>query len=102
MENTQRLCILNVIVLSLNCLMAKERIGAAKRCLIINAAALIQPIYFENDLTSKFESKDMFLWRKAFAFVSTGNERLWIHLRLRKIRFDHERSPEKSLVGASA
>ena len=58
------------------------------RHLIINAAELIQPIYFENALTSKFKSKDMLLWRRGFVFVSTGNERLWIHSGLRKIRFD--------------
>ena len=67
--------------------------------MIINAAGLIQPIYFENVLTSKFKSKDMLLWRRDFAFVSTGNGRLWIHSELRKIRFDQGRALEKFLVG---
>ncbi|KAM7340214.1 hypothetical protein ACRRTK_000829 [Alexandromys fortis] len=61
MGNTQRIWILYVIVLSLNCLMAKEGATAAKRHLIINAAGLIQPTYFEKALTSKFKSKDMLL-----------------------------------------
>ena len=56
--------------------------------MILNAAVLIQHIYFENALTSKFRSKDMLLWRRGFAFVFTGSERLWIHSRSRKIRFD--------------
>ena len=45
MENTQRIWILYVIVLSLNCLTAEEGATAAKRCLIINVAELIQPIF---------------------------------------------------------
>ena len=48
MENTQRVWILYVIVLSLNCLTAEEGATAAERHLIINAAGLIQPIYIEN------------------------------------------------------
>ena len=38
----------------------------------------------------------MLLWKRGFVFVSTGNETLWIHYRLRKIRFDKERPPYKS------
>ena len=96
MENTQRIWILCVIVLSLNCLTAEEGATAAKRHLIINAARLIQYIYFENALTSKLKSKDMLLWRRGFAFVYTKNERLRIHSRLRKIRYDQGRPTEKS------
>ena len=54
MKNTQRVWILNIIVLSLNCLMAEERATTARRYLIINAAGLIQHIYFGNALTSNF------------------------------------------------
>ena len=63
MENTQRIWVLYVIVLSLNGLMAEEGATAAKRHLIINAAGLIQHIYFKNALTSKFKSKDMLHWK---------------------------------------
>ena len=94
MENIQRVWILYVIVLSLNCLMAEEGATAAKRHLIINAAELIQHMYFQNALTSKFKSKGMLLWRR-------GNEKLWIHSGLRKIRFDQEKVPEESLIGAN-
>ena len=38
----------------------------------------------------------MFLWRIVVAFVSIGNEKLWIHTELRKIKFDQGRTPEKS------
>ena len=69
--------------------------------MITNAAGLIQHIRFEIVLTSKFKSKDMLLWRRDFVFASTGNERLWIHSGLRKIRFGQGRpSEKKSLVGA--
>ena len=62
MENTQRVWMLYVILLSLNFLMAKEGAKDTKRHLIINAAGLIQQIYFENALTSNFKSKDKLLY----------------------------------------
>ena len=61
MENTKRILILYVIILSLNCLNAEEGATAAKRYLFINAAELIQDRYFKNILTSKFGCKDMIL-----------------------------------------
>ena len=99
MENTQRILILYIIKLSFNCLNAEEGATVAKRHLLINAAELIQNRYFENTLASKLKSKGMLLWRRDFAFVSTENERLWIHSELRKIRFEKGRPPEKSLIG---
>ena len=99
MENTQRILILYAIILSLNCLNAEEGATTAKRLLFINAAELIQYRHFENTLVSKLKSKGMLLWRRDFAFVSTENERLWIHSELRKIRIDQGRPPEKSPVG---
>ena len=45
MKNTQRIWILYVIVLSLNCFTSDEGETAAKRHLIINAAELIQHIF---------------------------------------------------------
>ena len=96
MENTQRILILCVIMLSLNCLNAEEGATAAKRYLLINAAELIQDRYFKNTLVSKLKSKGMLLWRRDFTFVSTENERLWIYSELRKITFDQGRPPKKS------
>ena len=86
-------------MLSLNCLMAEEGTTTAKKKLIINALGLIQPMDFENALTSKFKSKYMLHGRRSFAIVSTEKERVWIHCGLRKIRFDKVRLPEKSPVG---
>ena len=88
MKNTQKVWILYVIVLSLNCLTAEEGAAAAKRQLIINVAGFSQPIYFENSLTLNFKSKYMLLLKRGFAFVSIVGERLWIHSALTKIRFD--------------
>ena len=99
MENTQRIWILYVIMLSLNCLNAEEGGRTAKRYLFINATELIQDRYFENTLASKLKSKGMLLWRRDFAFVSTENERLWIYSELRKIIFGQGRPPEQSPVG---
>ena len=83
-------------------MLPEEGVKAAKRHVITNAAGLIQHTYFENALTSKLKSKNTLLWRRGFAFVSTGNERLWIHFELRKIRFDQGRPPEKSLTGTDS
>ena len=88
MKNKQRILILYAIILSFNCLNAEEGATVAKRHLLINAAELIQDRYFENTFASKLKSKGMLLWRRNCAFVSTGNERLWIHSELRKISLD--------------
>ena len=90
------------LLCSLNFLNAEEGATAAKRYLFINAAELIQDSYFENTLTSKLKSKDMLLWRRGFAFVSTENEKLWIYSEQRKIRFDQGRSSEKSPIGTDS
>ena len=79
MENTQRIWILYVIMLSFNCLMPEEGATAVKRHLIINAVGLSQTIYLESAMTSNFMSKDMLFWR-SFAFVSTGNKRFGLIL----------------------
>ena len=92
MKNTQRIWILYAILLSLNCLIAEERLTAAKIHLIINAAKLIQLIHFKNALPSKFKSKDRLLGKKVFSCVSTENEKLFVPSRL--IRFDQARPPE--------
>ena len=76
MENTQRILILYVIMLSLNCLNAEEGATAAKRYLFINAAELIQDRYFENNLTSKFESKVIMLWKGSFVFTEDETLRI--------------------------
>ena len=68
MENTQRILILCVIMLSLNCLNAEEGATAAKRYLLINAAELIQDRYFENNLGFKFEVKRYVTLEKKFCF----------------------------------
>ena len=99
MENIQRILILYAIMLSLNCLIAEKVATAAKGLLFINTAELTQDRNFENTLASKLKSKGMLLWRRDFAFVSTENERLWIHPELRKIQYDQGRPPEKFPVG---
>ena len=59
-----------IIVFSLNFL-------NTERHLILGAAKLNQHIYFKDILTSKFDSKDMLLLKRDFAFVSTKGENLW-------------------------
>ena len=76
MHRESRLCIL----LCLNFLTVKEL--STKRHFIVWAAKLNQHICFKGILSSKFESKDMLLWKKGFSFVSTDDENLWNPSRL--------------------
>ena len=99
MKNSKTVWILYVIALCLNWLMAEDVAKDSKSYLIIDAAGLPN-IYFENALTSKFNSKGMFLWRRGFPFVSTGYRKLWIYSWLRKNRFDKRRPPKEFPIEA--
>ena len=88
MENSQRVWIINIIVFSLNFLTVKEL--TIERHFIVWTVKLNQ---HKGILTSKFESKDMLLWKKGFSFVFTKDENLWIASRL--MWFDGPRSPER-------
>ena len=79
MENTQSLDYV-CYVFSLNFLTVNEI--AAKRHLIVGAAKLNQHIYFKSILISKFESKDVLLWKRDSGFASTQDENLWIPSKL--------------------
>ena len=52
---------------------------STERDFIVQAAKLSQ---HKGTLTSKFESKDMLLWKRGSAFVSTEDKNLWIPSRL--------------------
>ena len=95
MENTQRILILCVILLSLNCLNAEEGATAAKRLLFIKATKLTQDRYVKNTLTSEFGSKDTILWKGGSSFVFTEDETLWIASI--PIWYDRPRPPERFL-----
>ena len=96
MENTKRIWILNAKLWSLNCLIAEERITAAKIHLIINATKVVQLTHFKNALTSKFKSKYRLLRNKGFACISTENQKLLVPSRL--IWFDQARTPEGEMA----
>lgn len=60
MGNTQKVWIIYAILLSLNFLSAKRYWNKAAR--------LNQTVYFKINLTLKFKSKYMLLWRRGYAF----------------------------------
>ena len=101
MGNTQGVWVLCRIVLALNFLIDEKQRAAAKRPGIEKGTVeMNQCTYFRKALTLK-KLKDVFvkwkskmLWRSSFAFVSTGNKRLWIHSRLICTWFDQGRPPE--------
>lgn len=76
MENEQGVWMLHIILLSLNCLISKERAIATKIHLLIGAAKLIQFSNFKNALASKFKYKDRLQWKRVFACVSMENVKL--------------------------
>ena len=51
---------------------------------------LNQLIYFKDVLTSEWKPGHVLCWRRGFAFVSTGEEKLWIPSKLIKIQFEQE------------
>ena len=79
-----------IIVFPLNFLTVNEL--STERHFIVWAAKLNQHICFKGILTLKFGSKDMLLWKRVSACVSTDNRKLLIPYQL--IWFDQTRSPE--------
>ena len=69
-----------IIVFSLNFLTVKKL--STERHFIVWVAKLNQHVCYKGILTSKFESKDMLLWKRSSTFVSTEDENLWIPPRL--------------------
>ena len=84
MENAQRVWIMYIIVFSFNFLDCRETFYSEA----------VKVNQHKGILTSKFGSKDMLLWKRGSAFVSTGNESLWIPSRL--VWFDGTRFPKRS------
>lgn len=62
---------------------------AAERHVIEKETAeLNQTRYFRDLFTLKWNSKNVLHWREGYAFLSTGNKRLGISVRLVEMRFD--------------
>lgn len=66
----------------------------AENHLILGVAKLNQHIYFKGVLTSKFDSKDMLLWKIGSTFISTEDEKPWIPSGLKW--FDGPRSSKRA------
>ena len=78
---------------SLNFLTVKEL--NTEKHFIVWADKLNQHVYYKGIMTSKFESKNMVLWKRGSSFVSIENENLWIASR--RILFHGPRPPERLL-----
>ena len=90
MENSQRIWIMYIIVLSLNFLTVNEL--NTERHFIIRTA---RHVYYKGIKTSKFGSKDILLRKRSSSLVSTEDENLWIASRL--VRFNGTRASRKLL-----
>ena len=89
MGNTQGVLIPYGALLTLNCLNTEEQTAAPERFWIVEGTAeLNQLIYFRDVLTLKWKPEYVLCWGRGYAFVSTGNKKLWIPSKLIEIRFD--------------
>lgn len=55
---------------------------------------LNQPVYIKDILTSEWNMVNVLCWKRGYAFISTGKEKLWVPSKLIKIRHDEGRPPE--------
>ncbi|MGE9574689.1 hypothetical protein ACQP3C_26975, partial [Escherichia coli] len=58
-------------------------------------AELNQPVYYKDVLTSVWKPGHVLRWGRGFAFVSTGEENLWIPSKLIKIRVEGDNPLDK-------
>ncbi|EGV97888.1 HERV-K_7p22.1 provirus ancestral Pol protein [Cricetulus griseus] len=74
-------------LLTLNFLNANEKGQTAeeRHWTMEKTAELNQPVYFKDVLTSVWKPGHVLSWGRGFAFVSTGEEKLWIPSKLIKI-----------------
>lgn len=81
------------VLVILNILNAnKQRMTAAERHWIVGGIPELNlPTHFRDVLASKWKSNNVLHWEKGYAFISTGNEKLWIPSKLIKIEFDQGR-----------
>ena len=80
-----------IVGVFLNFLTVKEL--STERHFIVWAAKLNQHVCSKGILFLKFESKNMLLWKRGFAFVFTEDANLWVVSR--QIWFHRPRPPEK-------
>ncbi|KAL6086919.1 hypothetical protein STEG23_013424, partial [Scotinomys teguina] len=74
-------------LLTLNFLNANEKgtTAAERHWIIEKTAELNQPIYFKDVLTSEWKPGYVLRWGRGFAFISTGEDKLWIPSKLIKV-----------------
>lgn len=95
MERTHEVQILYVIDSSLNLLIANKQTTAVGRHGIVKGSFEINwPRNFKNVLILKWNLENVLLYRRGYAFISTDNERSWVDLKLKKIRFDWGKPPK--------
>lgn len=87
---------LHSALLTLNFLNADEQnsTAAERHWIVEKTAELNQPAYIKDILTSEWKMGNVLRWGRGFAYVSTGEEKLWVPSKLIKIRHDKGRPPE--------
>ena len=77
---------LNNALLTLNFLNTNEEgtTAAERHWIIEKTMELNQPIYFKGVLTSEWKPGYVSRWGRGFAFISAGEEKLWIPTKLIK------------------
>ncbi|KAL6038953.1 hypothetical protein STEG23_010042 [Scotinomys teguina] len=84
---------LHSALLTLNFLNADEKgtTVAERHWTTDKTSELNQPVYFKDVLSSEWKPGYVLRWGRGFAFVSAGEEKLWIPTKLIKIRFEQEK-----------
>ncbi|ERE82837.1 putative Pol polyprotein [Cricetulus griseus] len=79
-------------LLTLNFLNANDsgQTAAERHWTTEKTAEVNQPVYFKDVLTSVWKPGHVLRWGRGFAFVSTGEENLWIPSKLIKIRVEED------------
>ncbi|KAL6070467.1 hypothetical protein STEG23_006054, partial [Scotinomys teguina] len=88
---------LHSALLTLNFLNADEKgtTAAERHWTTDKTSELNQPVYFKDVLSSEWKPGYVLRWGRGFAFVSAGEEKLWIPTKLIKIRFEQEKPFDK-------
>ncbi|KAL6092360.1 hypothetical protein STEG23_021666 [Scotinomys teguina] len=88
---------LHSALLTLNFLNADEKgtTAAERHWTTDKTSELNQPVYFKDVLSSEWKPGYVLRWGRGFAFVSAGEEKLWIPTKLIKIRFEQEKPLDK-------
>lgn len=73
----------------------KGQTAAERHWTTEKTSELNQPVYFKDVITSVWKQGYVLRWGRGYAFVSTGEEKVWVPSKLIKIRSEQKTSQEE-------